>query len=391
MFNRTILNLIKFIYLPLLFVVFFPLPVFGSGRGETINISSEMISVNHSRFTLSYSDISNTSSFGLSEEESDTDSTDDIKRLPDGSLIDECRDMRLNNSLDDFHDLFFRDSKDLLEEPVVDLSSDDTDSPDIIVREENSDQTESSQEEKRGENRENEGSDPSDIPEREPHKGDLALFSLARGLGIEHFQTEVGFVYTSYKDDRSSKIAAPFLLRTKLSDRWEFRLASDFLEFQSPHLGIDDMTVGFGYTIRKDNPSISGRLSLKMPTGTSVFTDDAWLPGLHFAIHWTINDHFDLSANLGYASKSGATGQSTYKDQKNKIKFGYRTDGGNYYYVQVGQEFPDNSNPDRVLISWGFGYRKVIGTGRVLIFDVNKYTTEGDKDWVIGIGIGQTY
>ena len=237
---------------------------------------------------------------------------------------------------------------------------------------------------------ERENADSEDVNRSEERIKELPLFTLARTIGLEEFQVEGGFTFTTYKDDRPSKIASPFLLRIPLAERWEFRLSGDFLEFQSPYLDIDDATIGLTWLFRKNNPSLALRTTLKLPTGTPRVTDDAFLPGVHFSIDWRINEIWDISANLGWSAKnSGETSQ--YKDQKNKLKLGYRIDDKNYIYCLIAKEFPDNSDRDYSLISGGIGYKKALTDKTQIIIEAIKFFSEGDKDWVIGISIGQSY
>ncbi len=200
---------------------------------------------------------------------------------------------------------------------------------------------------------------------------------------------EINYVVTSYKEDRPTKFAMPVLFRLAMGEDWEFRISSDFLEYSNPYVGINDFTAGVKWNfLRFRRVSMAVTASLEFPTGSSHFSDDAFLPSLSLSLDYKLSDKFDLSMRLGWSSKV-TSNNSSYKDEKSAIKLGYKINGENYLYAEWGTELPDQSDREFNLLTFALGYNREISEDRSILIKITRGLSDTDKDWVISIGFSQ--
>lgn len=115
----------------------------------------------------------------------------------------------------------------------------------------------------------------------------------------KRFQLDLTPYYSSYKDRSSDLWALNFAFSMALSSGWQLEITGDTLSYESPDLGLADLSVGAKWIVC-DAPLmlvLTGYLSL--PSGTGDFGGDGLSPSLYLTGSGNITDRVSLSASLG--------------------------------------------------------------------------------------------
>lgn len=232
---------------------------------------------------------------------------------------------------------------------------------------------------------------PSTENKEEAEQKDESL-SYSSTLLHDRFQYQIDTMITTYKDDKPSKLSMPFLLRFTLTDRLELRVYSDFLEYKSPYLGLDDITVALKWNfLRREKISMAVTAGTKCPSGTEHFSDDTFLGTLSCSLDYKLTDDFDISMRWSWSDKvdyaaDDDSDDDYYQEGKSAIKVGYKLNEKNYIYTDIGREFPDSSNIDFSFLTIGVGYNRELSEDKQLILKITKGMANSDKNWVFNIG-----
>jgi hypothetical protein len=152
--------------------------------------------------------------------------------------------------------------------------------------------------------------DPKLVTDR-PH------FSEASSLvGLGRVQIETGYTFTSDRSNGIRTITQSFgepLLRAGIGAEWfEFRIATTALtesvsagnsRFTS---GVDDIYIGAKVAITEQAgalPEFAIFPQARLPTGSSAFSSDRFLPGVNLAYSWKLNDWLELECNTQFNSR----------------------------------------------------------------------------------------
>lgn len=234
--------------------------------------------------------------------------------------------------------------------------------------------------------------DPPREDKEESEKYEDTPLSYSDTLLHDRFQYQIDTMITTYNNDKPAKISMPFLLRFTLADRWELRIYSNFLEYKSPYTGIDDITVALKWNfLRIRKVSMAVTAGMKCPSGTEHFSDDAFLGTLSCSLDWKLTDDFDVSLRGSWTNKVDYASDDTsddeyYQEGKSAIKLGYKLNEKNYIYVDMGREFPDQSNVDFSFLTIGVGYTRELNKDTQLVLKITKGMTDADKNWIINAG-----
>lgn len=197
---------------------------------------------------------------------------------------------------------------------------------------------------------------------------------------------------TTYKNDKPTKISMPFLLRFTLTDRLELIVYSDFLQYKNHYMGIDDITIALKWNfLRRKRISMAVTAGTKCPSGTEHFSDDAYLGTLSCSLDYKLTDDFDISIRGSWTDKvdyaaDDDSDDDYYQEGKSAIKLGCKLNEKDYLYMDIGREFPDNSNADFSFLAIGAGYNRELSEDKQLIFKITKGMTNSDKNWILNIG-----
>lgn len=147
---------------------------------------------------------------------------------------------------------------------------------------------------------------------------DRPHFSEASSLvGLGRVQIETGYTITSDHSNGIRTITQSFgepLLRAGIGAEWfEFRLATTALtesvsfagnsRFAS---GVDDIYIGAKLAITEQAgalPEFAIFPQARLPSGSSAFTSDRFLPGVNLAYSWMLNDWIELECNTQFNNR----------------------------------------------------------------------------------------
>lgn len=149
---------------------------------------------------------------------------------------------------------------------------------------------------------ENKQDEKEKTPERPPtiivDRPSFANGSAVVGEGVQSLET--GVLVTDAKGSSPLLIQTPILYRAGVSEHFEFRLATNLINFSEPDFGTGDLAPGFKWNfLKKDKLSMSVVGSLSVPTGSEAFRAPGVIPALSLAADIPLNDSTGLLINLG--------------------------------------------------------------------------------------------
>lgn len=126
----------------------------------------------------------------------------------------------------------------------------------------------------------------------------------------DHFQIETSFGIIHNTEDgiTTDTYNFPTLFRFGPSDNWELRLASDMIQTRTEtgadgETGFSDIEIGTKVHIvdLKDwFPSMALLFHLSLPTGSDIFSSNAFEPTFLWMNDWDLPCHFTLGTNIGF-------------------------------------------------------------------------------------------
>ncbi len=146
---------------------------------------------------------------------------------------------------------------------------------------------------------------------------DRPHFSEASSLvGLGRVQIETGYTIFYDRSNGVRTLTQSFgepLLRAGIGAEWfEFRLATTALTETASGTtsrttsGIDDIYIGAKLAITEQAgvfPEFAVFPQARLPSGSSAFTSDRFLPGVNLAYSWKLNDWMELEANTQFNTR----------------------------------------------------------------------------------------
>ena len=141
-----------------------------------------------------------------------------------------------------------------------------------------------------------------EAPQRSPNiivdRPSFANGSAVVGRGV--YTLESGLLLTDTKGSGTLLSQTPLLFRAGVHEKFEFRLGSNFLNYQDPNFGVGDLAPGFKWNfVKEDEVSVSLVGSLSVPTGSKAFRAPGVVPSLSLAADVPVGDSTGLLFNVG--------------------------------------------------------------------------------------------
>jgi len=200
-------------------------------------------------------------------------------------------------------------------------------------------------------------------------------------------QLEIDLAYILYKDSTASEHYIPFILRIDTGKNTEFRISSGFVEYQPPYFGINDITLGFKWQFREENPSMGLVTGAQLPTGSDHFTDKGIEPFFLVATDYKFNEKWHLLAIGSWISKIDS-GTTVYNQGIWGAEVGYELSSDKYISISAGLKYP-NKNDGVGLTTVALNYNRTIRPDLQLTFHLIRGLSSIDQAWSIIIGINQ--
>jgi hypothetical protein len=125
--------------------------------------------------------------------------------------------------------------------------------------------------------------------------------SAVVGDGVHSLET--GLLFTDSKGDSVLLTQTPILYRVGVNEEFEFRLATNLLNYQDPNFGVGDLAPGFKWNFfNEDHLSVSLIGALSVPTGSKAFRAPGVVPAVSFAADVPLTDDTGILMNVGALS-----------------------------------------------------------------------------------------
>jgi len=203
-------------------------------------------------------------------------------------------------------------------------------------------------------------------------------------------QLEVDFISRSYKDGRNTYYATPFLLRIDTGHGTELRILSDFLVYQEPRYGINDITIGVKWNFYKGNTNLAILPNVELPVGGGGFPVPEPLPGINFLGDININEKWCVSFNTGWSSQMDGVRQDRYNQGTYLAQVCYSPDSDNQISLGGLVVAPYVLNGDNVTRLY-INYSHVINPNFSLSMTVLKGASAVDRNLQIMFGINHSW
>lgn len=206
-----------------------------------------------------------------------------------------------------------------------------------------------------------------------------------------YVQLEMDFVSLHYKDNTSTENYFPVLLRIDTGPQTELRIFSSFLEYQSPRWGFNDVSVGFKWHFRQENPSMGLLGTVTFPSGSGGFGDGALEPEVAYLIKYAFKDRWDLSGIVLVRNNMDSNSKERYNQIISGMQIGYTINDNHYIFISGGIKYP-NKDPGGVgLVTVNTGYTVNLHDNLQMTINLSRGLSSIDKSWLFNIGFNYRF
>jgi hypothetical protein len=230
-----------------------------------------------------------------------------------------------------------------------------------------------------------------DVPELVTDRPDFTESSNVVGSGVLQIESGTTFEHDRDAGVRNGMLSTPSLLRLGVSNRLEFRLASDgvlseSLNFASRHertTGGADTEVGVKYMLT-ENPfhgtSFALIAAMSLPTGADGLSSGGYDPGVKFTWARDLPRGFGLSGNFNLASVTAGDDREWERSVSLSLGHGLGEQWGAYWETYG---FVDG---DGCACTFNTGVTRALGRHMQIDFEVGRGITSSAPDWFAGVG-----
>lgn len=206
-----------------------------------------------------------------------------------------------------------------------------------------------------------------------------------------YVQLEIDFVSLPYKDNTATENYFPILLRIDTGPQTEIRIFSSFLEYQSPRWGFNDVSVGFKWHFRDENPAMALLGTVTFPSGSAGFGDGAPEPGIAYLIDYQFKDSWDISGTVLVMNNNDTKSKKRYNQIISGMQLGYKINKNHYIFISGGVKYP-NKDPGGVgLTNLNTGYTVNLNDNLQMTLNVTRGLACIDKAWLFNIGFNYRF
>jgi len=199
------------------------------------------------------------------------------------------------------------------------------------------------------------------------------------------------YYYKSYKDGPNVYNATPLLIRIDTGHNTEARISSDFLTWQDPVVGFNDITVGFKWQLTEKSPSIALIGSCELPTASAGVGDPGAEPGAVAIIDFKLGKKWDWLINVGAVNNVDDTSFERYWQWNYDTEFDYALDDKSTLSLGLiticPNAYPDGTNCSRLDLGFSHNPRPDIQ----YYLHIGKGLSPVDRDWVFLGGVSKSF
>ena len=209
----------------------------------------------------------------------------------------------------------------------------------------------------------------------------------------EHKTSNVSFeldIAPYYENKRNEKdyYSVGFSFEATFHEVLEFDIASDFLSYQSPNLGISDLVIRLSWTfLDKKDFSISIDGLMDFPTGSEAFQETEPIPTLGFTFDKKFGN-FDASLFLGSSFNPDYDEndkEAYYFDFGLAFELDYTPDKKNSFGLIYSGYTPDQFVDGRPRSIMGLSYTRNLDEKNSLCLSLNKGLSQRGTDLLIAV------
>jgi hypothetical protein len=217
-----------------------------------------------------------------------------------------------------------------------------------------------------------------------PRPGNAAVLkNQTQDLEQGQFQLSLTPCYYKYKGDPADWLFTGLLLRAYLVKNWEISIGSNFLSYQRPDFGVDDIYMGAKWTFYDQQAlrlAVSGYLNF--PTGSPAFREPGIQPTLAFTITRTTGA-FELGATVGTTYAADSQGEPCYFDFENRLEINYTPNKKNAFGIFTYGYTPDQREDGALRLSTGASYTRTFNEWHSASVTFEKGLSGRGLDWSV--------
>ncbi|MGV8118734.1 MAG: hypothetical protein AB2L14_03115 [Candidatus Xenobiia bacterium LiM19] len=199
------------------------------------------------------------------------------------------------------------------------------------------------------------------------------------------------YYYKSYKDGRNVYNALPLLIRIDTGRNTEARISSDFLAWQDPVIGFNDITVGFKWQFAEKNPSMALMAACELPTAGAGIGDPGAEPGAMAIIDLKLGKRWDWLINVGAVNNVDGSSFERYWQWNYNTEFDYSLNDKSTLSLALittcPNAYPDGTNLSRLDLGYYYNPRP----DTQFYVHVARGLSPVDRDWVVIAGVSRGF
>lgn len=210
---------------------------------------------------------------------------------------------------------------------------------------------------------------------------------------LQEGQLQISFLpcYSKYKGDENDLLNAGLSFRAYLAKNWEISIGSNFLSYQKPDCGVDDIYAGAEWTFYDQHSfqlAVSGYLNF--PTGGPAFREPGIEPTLAFTVtRTTVAFEFDAAVGTTYAADS--QGETCYFDFETRLDVSYTLNEKNDFGIFTYGYIPDQREDGLWRLSAGASYTRTFNKRHSSSITFEKGLSDRGLDWSVMLGYDFTF
>jgi len=219
-------------------------------------------------------------------------------------------------------------------------------------------------------------------------------FKRSKDVENHNVYLDVDFFYKTYTpyDGSSPYTAFPFLLRIDTGRNTEWWVGSDFLTWQSPNCGVNDLSTGIKWQFCEKNPSMAIWAGCRLPTAGGGVGDGAAEPSALISIEQGLGGPWGLGINVGFGNYWNSTQMQRYDQALYAVQLEYNLQHNQSLSLGCWNICPNDLPGTRKGVNvsrMDLGYAINLDVKTQYSIHITRGMSPVDRDWGFLIGVGR--